>query len=132
MALDDAPDAGQADAVAPELVGVVEPLERLEQLAGVGRVEAGPVIADVAADGGVAGGCGAELDGGAVAAGGEFPGVFELPRSAESVAWLASDRGRRITGVALPVDAGFTWSCSACSTVTSYAAKPPERSQTVP
>src|SRR5450755_2840468 len=77
VALDDAPDAGQADAVARELVGVVEPLERLEQLADIGRVEAGPVIADVAADGGVADGCGRELDGGAVAAGGELPGVFE-------------------------------------------------------
>ncbi len=55
---------------------------------------------------------------------------FPVHRS--RVTWLASDEGRHITGVALPVDAGFTWSCSACSTVTSYAAKPPERSQTVP
>ena len=55
---------------------------------------------------------------------------FPVQRS--RVAWLASGRERRITGVALPVDTGFTWSCSACSTVTSYAAaKPPERSQTV-
>ncbi|MGD0936975.1 MAG: hypothetical protein ABR922_20690 [Streptosporangiaceae bacterium] len=55
---------------------------------------------------------------------------FPVQRS--RVTWLASDEGRHITGVALPVDAGFTWSCSACSTVTSYAAKPRERSQTVP
>src|SRR5450755_653524 len=77
VALDDAPDAGQADAGAGELAGAVQPLERLEQLADVGRVEAGPVIAHVTADGRVAGGCGPELDGGAVAAGGELPGVFE-------------------------------------------------------
>ena len=55
---------------------------------------------------------------------------FPVQRS--RVAWLASGRERRITGVALPVDTGYTWSCSACSRVTSYAAaKPPERSQTV-
>src|ERR1700689_5052385 len=64
VAVDDAPDGGQACAGAGELVGVVQPLERLEQLVDVGRVEAGPVIAHVAADAGVADGCGRELDGG--------------------------------------------------------------------
>src|ERR1039457_3175252 len=77
VAVDDAPDAGQADAGAGELVGVVEPLERLEQLADVGGGEGGPVVAHVAADGGVTDGCGRELYGGAIAAAGELPGVLE-------------------------------------------------------
>jgi hypothetical protein len=75
VAFDDPPDAGQADAGARELGNRMEPLERLEQLARKGRIEAGPVVAHIAADSGVLGGDGAELDGGAVALAGIFPSV---------------------------------------------------------
>ena len=55
VAFDDPLDAGQADAGAGEVGDRVEPLERLEQLGGEGGIEAGPVVADVAADPGVPG-----------------------------------------------------------------------------
>src|ERR1700678_1089994 len=74
VAVDDAPDGGEADPGAGEVLGGVEPLERLDQVADVGGVEAGPVVSYVAAEGGVGGGCGRELDGGALAAGGGLPG----------------------------------------------------------
>src|SRR5580658_4340937 len=77
VAFDDPPDAGQADAGARELGNRMEPLERLEQLAHKGGIEAGPVVAHVAADSGVLGSGGAELDGGAVALAGIFPRVFD-------------------------------------------------------
>jgi hypothetical protein len=78
VAFGDALDAGQADAGAGEIGDRVEPLERLEQLAGEGGIEAGPVVADVAAEPGVPGRrSGAELDGGVLAPGGEFPGVLD-------------------------------------------------------
>jgi hypothetical protein len=59
-----------------ELAGVVEPLEGLEQLAYVGGVDAGPVVAHVAAERGVIDGSDGELDGGLLTPGGELPGVF--------------------------------------------------------
>src|ERR1700729_3283761 len=82
VAFDDPLDAGQADAGAGELGDRVQPLERLEQLAREGGVEAGPVVADVVAGSGAldcgAPGCGgAELDGGVLASGGELPGVLD-------------------------------------------------------
>src|SRR5258708_5811609 len=43
---EDALDGGQADAVALELVRVVQPLERLEQFVRVGGIETGAVVAD--------------------------------------------------------------------------------------
>ena len=52
------------------------PLEGLEQLAGVGDVEPGAVVTDVAADGGVPGRRRADLDHRAVAVGREFSGVL--------------------------------------------------------
>src|SRR5439155_9775416 len=45
VAVEDPLHRRQADAVALELVGPVQPLERLEQLVGVGRVEPDPVVA---------------------------------------------------------------------------------------
>src|SRR3546814_15325124 len=47
MALDDALDRRQADAVAVELLLVVQALERTEQLAGIFGREAGTVVGDV-------------------------------------------------------------------------------------
>src|ERR1700730_3847799 len=72
VALDDPPDAGQADSGTRELGNRMEPLERLEQLAHEDGIEAGPVVAHIAADSGVLGSGGAELDGGTVALGGEL------------------------------------------------------------
>src|SRR3984957_14941335 len=88
VAVDDALDAGQAGAGAGAgggaeagvLAGRVEPLEGLEQLVGVGGIEAGPVVAYVAAEGGVIDGSGGELDGGVLAASGELPRVLEQVR----------------------------------------------------
>jgi hypothetical protein len=77
VAVDDPPDDGQADASARELGGGVEPLERGEQLVSVDRVKADPVVAHIAADGGIADGRGRELDGGVLAACGELPGIFK-------------------------------------------------------
>src|SRR5712691_11837948 len=77
VAFDDPLNAGQADAGAGELLGRMQPLERLEQVARIGGVEAGPVVAHVATDPGFFDSRGAELDGGVVAPGGEFPGVFD-------------------------------------------------------
>ena len=74
---DDPRDAGQADAGAGELGGVVQPLERLEQLARISGIEAGPVIPHVAADRAVLAGRAGELDDRVIAVGGELPGVFE-------------------------------------------------------
>src|SRR2546430_12390378 len=72
---DDPLDASQAYAGAGEFASRVQPLERLEQLVRIGRLEAGPVVAHVAADPGFVSSRGGELDGGIVAPGGEFPGV---------------------------------------------------------
>src|SRR6266404_3672128 len=77
VAFDDPLDTGQADAGAGELGNRMEPLERLEQLARKGRIEADPVVAHVAADSGLLSGGGAELDGGAVALAGIFRRVFD-------------------------------------------------------
>src|SRR5580692_12400800 len=63
VAFDDPLDAGQADAGAGELGDRVQPLERLEQLAGEGGVEAGPVVADVVAGSGAPGSGGAAWGG---------------------------------------------------------------------
>jgi len=77
VAFDDPLDAGQADAGAGKIVGGVESLERLEQLAHKGGVEADPVVAHMAADRGLIVGGGGELDGGVVAPSGELPGVLD-------------------------------------------------------
>src|ERR1700722_5343222 len=77
VTFDDPLDAGQADAGTGEIGNRVEPLERLEQLVDEGGIEAGPVVADVAADVGVPGRSSAELDGGVLAFGGELPGVLD-------------------------------------------------------
>jgi hypothetical protein len=63
VSLDDALHARQANAGTRKLGGRMQPLERLEQLAGVGRVEASAVVADEAADPVVGAGRGSELDG---------------------------------------------------------------------
>jgi hypothetical protein len=49
----DLPHAGQAGAGAGEVAGRMQPLERLKQLARIGRIEAGAVVAHVVAHGGV-------------------------------------------------------------------------------
>lgn len=53
VALDDPLHAGEADARAGELTFSVQPLEWLEQLIGVCGVEAGTVVANIAAGGDV-------------------------------------------------------------------------------
>ena len=108
VAFDDPLDAGQADAGTGELGGRVQPLEWLEQLARIGGVEAGPVVAHVAADLGVIGGRGAELDGGRVAPGGELPGVFDqvLQHGADETA-IRGHPDAVLDGEADPA-AGFT------------------------
>jgi hypothetical protein len=58
----DLPDAGEANTRAGELTGRIQPLERLEQCAHVSDVKADPVVAHVAADGGIACRRRAELD----------------------------------------------------------------------
>jgi len=58
VAFHDLAHAREADAGAGELAGWVQPLERAEQLAGLGGVEAGAVVADVAAGAGVPVRCG--------------------------------------------------------------------------
>ena len=55
----------------------MQPLERLKQLARIGRIEAGAVVAHIAADGGVPARCRPELDRRVVPAGRELPGVVE-------------------------------------------------------
>ena len=62
---------------AGKLGGGMESLERLEQLIHISRIEAGPVVAHIAADRGLIVGDGGELDGGVVALGGELPGVLD-------------------------------------------------------
>jgi len=75
VAFHDLPDAGEADACAGELAGRVQPLERLKQLAPVGGVKAGAVVAYVAAEGPVVCQRRAELDQRIVPVRGELPGV---------------------------------------------------------
>src|ERR1700722_11585839 len=78
VAFDDPLDADQADAGAGKFARGVESLERLEQLVGIGGIEADPVVAHIAADRGlIVGGGGGELDGGGGAPGGELPGVLD-------------------------------------------------------
>lgn len=64
MTLHDPAHTGQADPAAGELLGGMQSLERLEQPLRVGRVEAGTVVADEAADLGIGDPEGAELDDG--------------------------------------------------------------------
>jgi len=51
----------------------MKPLERLEQLAYIGRIEASPVVAHIAADFCVLRSGGGELDGGPIVLGGTKP-----------------------------------------------------------
>ena len=60
-----------------EFAGRVQSLERLEQLVYIGGIETRPVVAHIAADLGLLVVVAGELDGGAVAPGGELPGVLE-------------------------------------------------------
>jgi hypothetical protein len=64
-----------------EIPGSVQPLEWLEWLVAVGRVEAGPIVADETAQTSVPGRICAELDRGSVLAGSELPGVFQQVRA---------------------------------------------------
>ena len=52
VAFHDLPHAGETDAGARELARLMQPLEWPEQLVHVGEVEAGPIVADIAADAG--------------------------------------------------------------------------------
>jgi len=71
----DLPDAGQADARAGEFTDRVQPLEWLEQLAHVEGVKAGAVVAHVAADRGISGRSGTELNQRTGPVRGELPGI---------------------------------------------------------
>src|SRR5450755_4433346 len=77
VAFYDQPYDGQADAVAGELTGRVQSLERAEQLVRVRGIKAGAVVAHVVADGGVPGRRRSELDERIVPAGRELPRVAQ-------------------------------------------------------
>jgi hypothetical protein len=87
VAFHDQPYDGQADAGAGELAGRVQPLERAEQLVGVGGIKTGAVIAHVAADGGICGRRRPELNERIVPAG------RELPRVAQQVVHYHANEG---------------------------------------
>src|ERR1039457_3064589 len=77
VALHDALHAGEANARAGEIALRMQPLEWLEQLVRVGGVEAGAVVAHVAADTGALDRDRPELDQRFTPAGGEFPGIAQ-------------------------------------------------------
>src|SRR5450755_689441 len=77
VAFYDQPYDGQADAVAGELTGRVQSLERAEQLVGVRGIKTGAVVANAVADGGVPGRRRSELDERIVSARGELPRVAQ-------------------------------------------------------